>query len=362
MTSIRGIREAVLAAAALSLLGAASPALSADAPRTPALERIIKDAQAEKSLNIVWGPTLGAAEGAKALQDGLNKTYGINITVNFTPGPSMPQMASRVVQEVKAGRTPTTDILLGAETSLAQAIADEAIVPVPWRDYFPYIKPEMLTKRGQAVHIVTLFSGIYYNTQFIKPEEAPRNIAEVFNPKWKGRIASTPYAAGFDRLALARGADAIRPIVKKTAEWAGGLIRCGEYERLASGEFIMLFLDCGRTDDTLLREKGGPLEQKVLDDAALTTNWFFGVPKASAHPNLAILLTGFVASPAGQAVIDRYGGTSSHYVEGTRSFKEAQALQARGVELLIQDPDDFLPRMKELGALRTEFQTTLRTK
>jgi len=353
--------------AGAALIGAAiaiAVALPAPAsePRTPALEKLLKDAQAEKSLNIVWGPTLGAAEGAKGLQDGINKAYGINITVNFTPGPSMPQMATRVIQEVKAGRPASTDVLLGAEAALAQAIVDDALATVPWRDYFPHIKPEMLTKRGHAVHIVTLFSGIYYNTRFIKPEEAPNTMAEVFNPKWKGRIASTPYAAGFDRLALNYGGDAIRPIVKKTAEWAGGLIRCGEYERLASGEFIMLFLDCGRTDDGLLREKGGPLEQKVLDDAALTTNWYFGVPKGSVHPNLAILLTGFVASPAGQAVIHRYGGTTSHYVAGTRSHAEAQALAARGVKLLTMDPDDLLPHIAELGVFRNEFQATLRSK
>ncbi|MGE0745523.1 MAG: ABC transporter substrate-binding protein [Rhodospirillales bacterium] len=356
----RRIARAALGAAALAIVAVAS-AEGAE-PRTPALEKLLKDAQAEKAINIVWGPTLGAAEGARGLQDGINKAYGINITVNFTPGPSMPQMASRVIQEVKAGRAASTDVLLGAEAALAQAIVDDALLAVPWRDYFPHIKPEMLTKRGHAVHIVTLFTGIYYNTQFIKPEEAPNSMAEVFNPKWKGRIASTPYAAGFDRLAVSHGAEKIRPIVKKTAEWAGGLIRCGEYERLASGEFIMLFLDCGRTDDGLLREKGGPLEQKVLDDAALTTNWYFGVPKNSTHPNLAVLLTGFVASPAGQAVIHRYGGTTSHYVEGTRSYKEAKELEGRGVKLLTMDPDDLLPHIEQLGKYRNEFQATLRSK
>ena len=32
--------------------------------RPPALEALIKAAQAEKSLNVVWGPSLGAAVGA----------------------------------------------------------------------------------------------------------------------------------------------------------------------------------------------------------------------------------------------------------------------------------------------------------
>jgi ABC-type Fe3+ transport system substrate-binding protein len=146
-------------------------------------------------------------------------------------------------------------------------------------------------------------------------------MADIFNPKWKGKIASTPYAAGFDRLALARGIDAIRPVVRKTAEWAGGLIRCGEYERLASGEFIMLFLDCGRTDDRLLTENGGPLGQVVIEDAAITTNWYFGIPSNNAHPNLATLFAGFVATLDGQKIIQEYGGATSHRVVGTQAYE-----------------------------------------
>ena len=161
-------------------------------------------------------------------------------------------------------------------------------------------------------------------------------------------------------MALAKGGDVIRPIVQKTAEWAGGLMRCGEYERLASGEFILLFLDCGRTDDRLLTMNGGPLEQVVIEDAPITTNWYLGVPKKSAHPNLATLFAGFVASPTGQAIIDKHGGTTSHRVPGTPAHKQANEMAARGIKLLFWTPDDLLTRSKKLAEYRREFQRTLR--
>lgn len=334
----------------------------AEIKRTPALDKLIKAAEAEGTLNVIWGPSLNAAKGAQALQDALNKEFGINIKVSYTPGPSMPRLASRVIQEIKSGRPPSTDVFLGAETTLTRMIRSKAVVPVAWRDYFPSIAKDQPLNKGMAVHIATLFSGIHYNTELIKPNEVPKKIADIFKPKWKGKIATTPYAAGFDRLALAKGIDKIRPVVQKTTEWAGGLMRCGEYERLASGEFIMLFLDCGRTDDRLLKVKGGPLDQVVIEDAAITTNWYFGVPTGTKHPNLATLFAGFVATPEGQKVINEHGGATSHRVKGTPANKVATDFAARGVELLVWTPDDLLKRSKEMNEYRKEFQTTVRKK
>jgi ABC-type Fe3+ transport system substrate-binding protein len=344
------------------ILALAATTAHADIKMNPSLKKLVKAAESEGTLNVIWGPSLGAAKGARALQNGINKAFGIKIKINYTPGPSMPRLASRVIQEIKAGRAPSTDVFLGAETTLTRMIRSKAVVPVKWREYFPSIASNQPIDKGYAVHIATLFSGIYYNTEFIKPNEVPKKMADIFKAKWKGKIASTPYAAGFDRLALARGIDVIRPVVQKTAEWAGGLMRCGEYERLASAEFILLFLDCGRTDDRLLVENGGPLGQKVIEDAAITTNWYFGVPTNSTHPNLATLFAGFIATPDGQKIIHKHGGATSHRVAGTPANAQAKKFAATGVNLLVWTPDDLLKRSKELSKYRKEFQRTLRKK
>lgn len=359
MIGLKSITQMIGICAAAAMVSTAS---LADIKMNGDLKKLVAAASAEGTLNVVWGPSLGAAKGARALQDGMNKAFGINIKINYTPGPSMPRLASRVIQEIKAGRAPSTDVFLGAETTLTRMIRSKGVVPVAWRKYFPSIDKSQPVNKGNAVHIATLFSGIYYNAEIIKPHEVPKKMADIFNPKWKGKIASTPYAAGFDRLALARGIDVIRPVVKKTAEWAGGLMRCGEYERLASGEFIMLFLDCGRTDDRLLQENGGPLGQTVIEDAAITTNWYLGVPTNSTHPKLATLFAGFVATPDGQKIIHKYGGATSHRVAGTPANKMAQDFAARGVQLLVWTPDDLLKRSKDLRKYRKEFQSTLRKK
>ena len=45
------------------------------------------------------------------------------------------------------------------------------------------------------------------------------------------------------------------------------------------------------------------------------------VPKNSAHPNLAKLFVGFMASREAQAILDKIDFRSSHLVEGTRMSK-----------------------------------------
>jgi len=351
-------RGAIAAAAALAFALTATAA-AADTKRTPQLEQLLKDAQAEGEINVMWGISLGQEQGARDIENALNKTYGLNIKVKYTPGPSMPQLATRTIQEVKAGMKTSTDLYVGVEVSIPAMVLNDTLLPVTWSDYFPEITPAMYSKGGHALHIVTLFNGITYNTQFIKKNEVPKMMADVFNPKWRKKIASTPYAAAFDRLALARGYDVMEPIVKKTAEWSGGLIRCGEYERLASGEFLMLFLDCGRVDDALAVNKGGPLDQALLGDALATTLWYFAVPKTSAHPNLAKLFAGYVATKAGQDIIGKYGSATSHLVPGTETYKIGKQYESQGMQILSLTADDIQSREADLAKYKKAFQDML---
>src|SRR3712207_9168827 len=66
-----------------------------------------------------------------------------------------------------------------------------------------------------------------------------RSMADLLKPQYKGRIASTPYAAGFDWLAApeAWGEQRVLDYLAQFKEQVAGLIRCNEMERIANGEF-----------------------------------------------------------------------------------------------------------------------------
>ena len=336
---------------------------TAEMKRTPALEALIKAAEAEGTLNIVWANnSMGGAAGAAAFQDAINRELHMHIKIAFTPGPSMPQMSTRVTQEVKAGQPSSSDAYLGVSVNFPTMIAAHVLEQVPWSSLNPAITPEMQTADGEAVLVYTLFETFTYNGTLVHKDQVPHNFAGLFRPEWKGKLASTPYAAGFDELALQEGDDKIRPIVEKIAEWSGGLIRCGDYDRIASGEFIGLAIDCGQVNPQYMVENGGPVDVSLLDDGLGTELTYLSVPKTSAHPNLAKLFIAFVMTPEGQAILDKYEHATSHVYPGTPAFERAQSLAARGLKLVVWTPDTIAPQMEKAERLKKEYERILEKK
>src|SRR4051794_31825059 len=76
-----------------------APAAAAD-PATahpPALQTLIDAARQEGAIELVWGEgSVGGREGTRRLVDGINREYGLNLDVRFTPGPSFPEMVARL--------------------------------------------------------------------------------------------------------------------------------------------------------------------------------------------------------------------------------------------------------------------------
>jgi iron(III) transport system substrate-binding protein len=271
----------------------------------------------------------------------------------------MTQLNSRVIQEVQAGRASSTDLYVGVEVAVTEMIVSDVLRPMPWADLFPDVLPGMVQSDNKILLITTLFNGITYNVNYVTPDKVPHKMEDVFRPEWKGKIASTPYAVSFDRLALKKGFDVMKPIIEKTAQWSAGLIRCGEAERIATGEFYMLFQDCGLIEPKLAKENGGPLAHVVLQDAATTGLVYAAIPKTSAHPNLAALLSGFLITTEGQAILDKYQHATSHLVPGTPANAVYKSLQASGSEPLALTPDDLLAHQKELLEYKKAFERIL---
>ncbi|HXP75078.1 MAG TPA: substrate-binding domain-containing protein [Stellaceae bacterium] len=350
---------ALVLAAALPMLAGSSTPAGAEITHTQAIDELAKAADTEGQLNIVWGSdSLGGGKGAAALQEAINREFHTHVKILYTPGPSMPQMSTRIIQEVKAGQPASSDAYLGVSVNLPAMIVAHVLDEVPWSSYVPSITQEMQTKNHEAVLAFTLFEGFSRNTQLISDDEAPHDVAGLFRPEWKGKLASTPYAAGFDELALEYGDAKIRPIVEKIAQWAGGLIRCGDYGRIASGEFLGLVLDCGQISSNYMVENGGPVKLGLLDDALGTELTYLAVPKTSAHPNLAKLFAAYVATPDGQAIIAKYGATS-HMVPGTPGYQRAQSIAARGLKLVVYTPDTITPRLEEAEKMKVEYERIL---
>jgi hypothetical protein len=79
------------------------------------LAQLIDGAKKEGQLVLSWGTgTMGGIEGAQTMEKAFNKKYGLNLPFKFSPGPAMPQFASRIIQEEKAGQPASSDLFIGS--------------------------------------------------------------------------------------------------------------------------------------------------------------------------------------------------------------------------------------------------------
>jgi iron(III) transport system substrate-binding protein len=324
------------AAPAASQPAAGAPsAASATSQWSPELVALVDAAKREGRLQLSWsGATLGGNEGAALFQASMNRMFGTDITISFTPGPSMPQMGNQIAQEYAGGRTAVTDVWIGAAAQVAPLTSLQLFERVDWPRLLPRITPEMIEADGTALKLGTGMSGVTYNSQMLPGGVAPRTLDDFLKPEWKGRFASSTTAAGFDVLAADDiwGTARVLDYVTKLSEQVSGLMRCGETARIASGEFVALVMDCTGQDAALWQERGAPVGNVVPLDAAQKRYYYFSVPKNAAHPNAAKLFTVFMMTEEGQELIWKTWKIDLHLFPQANTRRVLEELERAGAK------------------------------
>jgi ABC-type Fe3+ transport system substrate-binding protein len=167
------------------------------------------------------------------------------------------------------------------------------------------LPPDALAPNNAALAISTAVFGIEYNKEAVPADKVPHNLVDVLKPEWKGKIASTPYAAGFNFLAAFDpnwGEQKTEDFMTKLAAQVGGLIRCGDSAPLLSGQFDMLVLECDIAEPTMAARRGEPLSFVVPADAPVMDHWYMAVPKTAREPAAGALLALFMVTPEGQHI------------------------------------------------------------
>jgi iron(III) transport system substrate-binding protein len=288
--------------------------------------------------------------------------YGTNIRVNHTPGPSMPDMAAKLTQELIAGQRASSDIMLGSEGHFFDLLKQDVLEEYDYARLSPRITRDLLAERNIGVEIYSTVNVIAYNTSLVSAAESPRNLEDVLNEKWRGKIASTPYASGFERAGMRSnwGPERMKTFVSRLTDYVGGLIRMTEVPRVAAGEFhVMVFGDAQTA--RAMRARGAPLAYVVPEDAAAAGVMHMGVPRHAVHPNLAKLFVNAMVSTAGQEALFLTGGADHYAMPGSQSAADLADLKAKGVTPLEIDVQ-FLVRHPEIEELQQELARILTQK
>jgi ABC-type Fe3+ transport system substrate-binding protein len=309
------------------LIGFAGVASAAE--KSPELQALIKAAQAEKTLNLSWAPaSIGGPRGTARATTEINKMFGININIEFTPGGMMPAMAAQITRELSSGQPAFTDVFLGAASFMRDLVFKyDVFQAAPFPKYLPgRITDEVSEQGGRAVKLVTSLSGVSYNKSIVPG--TPKTLADLLTPGWKGKIGSTPYAAGFDQLAAAIGNDATIDFATKLSSQMSGLMRCNEPQRIASGEFGALVFDCNPHYIDKAKAAGAPVDFAFIKEFNTIDFFYLGVPKNAEHPNLAKLYITYIQTLEGQQLLWDTWQTNLHVYPETQVHADVEKMKA----------------------------------
>ncbi|MBI2211411.1 MAG: ABC transporter substrate-binding protein, partial [Deltaproteobacteria bacterium] len=151
---------------------------------------------------------------------------------------------------------------------------------------------------------------IGYNTNLVKPADAPKGYADLLNPRWKNDISidTEPEQAVF--IWLLEWGEA------KTADYMKALMRNGTVPRrghtlqvqlLCSGETKIAVEVYPARVAQMKHEKGCPISMVFPNPTPGSLGSHAGIAKSARHPHAAALYLDFTLSAEGASVLTKAG-------------------------------------------------------
>ncbi|MBI4528210.1 MAG: extracellular solute-binding protein [Deltaproteobacteria bacterium] len=254
------------------------------------------DAAKKEGKVVVYGTLV--PQSANLLHKGFEQKYGIK--VEFWRGPST-QIVDRTLAESRAGRPGFDVVEAGREPMLL--IKNQAVfakyVP-PSSEKFPeeLKEKDALTTVWRALPI-----SILYNTELLKPGEAPKSIDDLLDPKWKNKISisdptrnitSVQYLWNLKKSKGEKWLDFVRALAKQQPHLVESLAPVTN--AIIKGESSV-----GITFIKYVKQYKGPIDYVTMDKYLSTAN-YLGVGGNTLHPNAGRLYIEYACSAEGQKI------------------------------------------------------------
>ena len=182
------------------------------------------------------------------------------------------------------------------------------------------------------INVHSLLNTMGYNTQLVRPNEAPKQYEDLLAPKWKAKIGvNLQDPEWYVNLQRRWGKEKARGFLKALAAQQPA-VRDGHNitaQLLAAGEFHVV----SNTYAHILariKGQGGPV-QYVFDEPVITYIHPVALAKSAPHPNAGRLLISFILSIDGQKMLRDQGRIPGHRDIDPKVFslRQVKALRQR---------------------------------
>lgn len=223
----------------------------------------------------------------------------------------------------------------------------------------PYLSPnragipkDFMDEKGFWTAHYHFVIALGFNTESIKPADAPKGYEDLLNPKWKGRFSLDPADQDlFGTLFLYWGKEKALPYFKNLAKLGPRMVtgHTQQANLIGSGEISMAPWLYGYRS-LQLKGEGAPVETRLFQPV-LTNPAYLLLTKNSHHPHAAALFIDWALSAEGGMKFfgEKFGRTS------TRTGLKERFPQLRVEKYLVVEPDIVGPNFKEFTKLYNEI-------
>jgi iron(III) transport system substrate-binding protein len=268
------------------------------------------------------------------------------------------EVVQKVTMELRAGRTPTADVIASNSVSYEQGKVDGVFASFPWRNVFKDIPPQAVDKSNMGVGAYGNIWTMAYNTKLVPKEKLPKSYDDLLSPEWRGKlgvdIRVNPWA--YITSSGVWSQEKAEAYIKKLKENQPKFGRGGTAiaQLLTAGDFhiapVYLF------NIIEARKTGAPIDWIPMEPIGGNIAGR-AIPKGAQRSNAAVLYIGWLVSPEGQKVYEDTEGRALPY-EGLGT---AMSQMLSGKKLAVVGWGDTEKALKH-DAIEDKLMTLLGTK
>jgi iron(III) transport system substrate-binding protein len=323
----------------------AEPARAAAPPPTSVTPELIDAARKEGKISYYSALELNVAERlGKAFEA---KYPGIAVRVERSGAERIYQ---RIAQEQGSGIN-AVDVANSADSAhYLDWKSKDWLAPYLPDDVAKYFPADQVDPDGTYATSCGWIETIGYNTNLVKPEDAPKSYADLLDPKWQGKIvkAHPGYSGAIMTATYVLSRELGWQYFEKLAQQKILQVQSAADppKKLLLGERAVM-ADGNDYNLQLLKDQGKPVEAVYASEGAPLIIVPSGVFKNAPNPNAARLFQSFFLSLEGQQLlVDNYAHRSFH-----SQIKEKPGRQPlSAIKLLKSDPAEVLAQSEDIKA------------
>jgi iron(III) transport system substrate-binding protein len=221
------------------------------------------------------------------------------------------------------------------------------LAPFVSEDIAQHFLPEFRDPDGMSATSRIYLSSIGYNTNLVKPDDAPKSFADLLDPKWAGKMvkghpaySGTIMTATF-QIVRELGWDYYEKLSKQRVMQVQSAT--DPPKKLALGERAVM-ADGNEYNVVLLKEAGQPVEPVYPAEGAPTVSGPTGIFNTAPHPNAARLFQAWLHTRETQQFFTDFTAQYSAHAQvtskpGRRKISDIKLMKedAAGVEKMAEE-------------------------